>query len=160
LFAVQQEIHSINTALVAVGELAFRRIATLAIASELNGDQPPEVLRMAFVRARFCEMASSLCGMDDTEQYLVGMLSMLPAMLRQPMDVLTPTLPLRDEVREALNGANNPEHGLLRWVECHERADWKGCDEVSEQNGFDQKEFLGCYADAIVWAEAALYSAS
>ena len=70
--AVRQEVNSIQSALLAVGEDAFRRIATLAITSELNGDQPEEILRMAFVRGRFCEVAAGMCGLDPTEQYLLG----------------------------------------------------------------------------------------
>ncbi len=72
LCAVRQEVCSVQGALIAVGEDIFRRIATLAITSELNGDQPEEVLRMAFVRARFCELAARTCALNSTEQYLLG----------------------------------------------------------------------------------------
>ncbi len=68
--ALRQEVNSIQTALLAVGEETFRRIATLAITSEMNSGQPAEILRMAFVRGRFCELAAVLCGMDSAEQYL------------------------------------------------------------------------------------------
>ena len=54
--AIRQEVRSIQGALLAVGEETFRRIATLAITSELGANQPPEVLRMAFMRGRFCEV--------------------------------------------------------------------------------------------------------
>ncbi|MGB7265431.1 MAG: EAL domain-containing protein, partial [Terracidiphilus sp.] len=43
--AMQQEVRSVQAALIAVGEDAFRRMATLAIASELNEGQPMELLR-------------------------------------------------------------------------------------------------------------------
>ena len=88
--AVRQEVSSIQAALLAVGEETFRRIATLAIASELNAGQPAEVLRMAFERGRFCELAARERALDATEQYLLGMLSLLPAMLRVPMADLAP----------------------------------------------------------------------
>ena len=74
---------------------------------------PPEILRMAFVRGRFCELAAGLCGLDPTEQYLLGLLSLLPAMLRMPMEELTPALPLREEIRRALEGEPNAERRLL-----------------------------------------------
>jgi EAL and modified HD-GYP domain-containing signal transduction protein len=53
--AMRQEVTSIESALMLVGEAAFRRIAMLAIASDFSVDQPPEILRMAFERGRFCE---------------------------------------------------------------------------------------------------------
>jgi EAL and modified HD-GYP domain-containing signal transduction protein len=142
-----------------VGEDAFRRIATLAIASELNSGQPTEILRMAFVRARFCEMASAGCALDPTEQYLVGMLSLLPAMMSLPMRVLAPELPLRDEIREALKGVSNPERILLQWLEFHERGEWAECDEITQQNGLNEGDLMASYAEALLWAESAVQSA-
>jgi EAL and modified HD-GYP domain-containing signal transduction protein len=74
--AVRQEVRSIRSALLAVGEDTFRKLATLAITSELSQGQPEELLRVAFVRGRFCELVAELCGRDSTEQYLLGISSM------------------------------------------------------------------------------------
>jgi EAL and modified HD-GYP domain-containing signal transduction protein len=156
--AMRQEVRSIQAALLAVGEDSFRRIAMLAIASELNGGQPAEILRMAFVRGRFCELAAGLCTLDPTEQYLLGLLSLLPAMLRLPMTQLVPALPLREEIRKSLLGADNPERILLHWLECHEYGDWDTCDEVAVSNKLDQEFLVACYAEAVLWAEAGLHS--
>ncbi len=154
--AVRQEVRSIKSALIAVGEEGFRRIAMLAIASELNAGQPGELLRLAFVRGRFCEVAAEQCGLDSTEQYLLGLLSLLPAMLRVPMQQLTPALPLREEICVALMGAAVPERILLDWLICHEQGHWDDCDRTVDENGLDQLKLLRCYAEAVVWAEAAL----
>jgi c-di-GMP-related signal transduction protein len=154
--AVRQEVNSIRSALLAVGEQTFRRIATLAITSELSGKQPAEVLKMAFVRGRFCEVAAGLYGLDATEQYLMGLLSLLPAMLRRPMAELTPALPLRNEIRRALEGATSPERSLLAWLEFHERGDWVACDGVVQAYGLNQHALMNCYAEAMLWAEDAL----
>jgi EAL and modified HD-GYP domain-containing signal transduction protein len=154
--AVRQEVRSIKSALIAVGEEGFRRIAMLAIASELNAGQPGELLRLAFVRGRFCEIAARECSLDPTEQYLVGLLSLLPAMLRVPMQQLLPSLPLREEICVALMGAAVPERMLLEWLICHEHGQWDDCDKIVEEYGLDQLQLLHCYAEAVMWAEAAL----
>ncbi|HEX4031446.1 MAG TPA: HDOD domain-containing protein [Terracidiphilus sp.] len=156
IYGMRQQINSVNTALMAVGEIGFRRIATLAITSELNGDQPRELLRMAFIRARFCELAAGQCSMDATEQYLLGLLSLLPAMLRVPMKELTPSLPLREQVCVALMGAPVPERRLLDWLLAHEQGDWPGCDAIIAQHCLDGEALLACYEQAVVWAEAAV----
>jgi len=156
LCAVRQEVSSVQGALIAVGESTFRRIATLAITSELNADQPVEVLRMAFVRGRFCELAAKFCGLNSTEQYLLGLLSLVPAMLRLPMEELAPTLALREEIRQALKGADLPESSLLAWLVRHENADWADCDAIALARDLDRKNLLECYAEAVVWAESAL----
>jgi c-di-GMP-related signal transduction protein len=156
LFAVQQEVSSVEAALIAVGEDAFRRIATLAITSEVSEGQPGELLRMAFVRARFCELAARTCGLNSTEQYLLGLLSLFPAMLRVPMEQLTVTMPLREEIRKALAGAPLPERRLLTWLTSHEVGDWEACDNIVKSYALDHKQLQGCYAQAVVWAESAL----
>jgi EAL and modified HD-GYP domain-containing signal transduction protein len=157
LCAVRQEVCSVEGALIAVGEDAFRRIAMLAITSELNANQPEEVLRMAFVRGRFCELAAKLCGLNSTEQYLLGLLSLLPAMLRLPMKELTPALPLREEIVQTLKGADLPEGILLSWIVSHEHGDWEACDAIIKTRKLDQRDLQHCYAEAIVWAESALH---
>lgn len=157
--AIRHEVRSIEAALMAVGDVVFRRIATLAIATELNTGQPPALLRMAFVRGRFCELAAGLCALDPTEQYLLGLLSLLPAMLLAPMSELTPSLPLRQEIRRALEGAAVPERRLLEWLLCHEVGDWAQADTVVEICGLDPRAAMGRYADAVVWAEDALHFA-
>ncbi len=156
LCAVRQEVNSIQSALLAVGEDAFRRIATLAITSELNANQPPELLRMAFIRARFCEEAAAFCALDPTEQYLLGMLSLLPAMLRMPMPELTPALPLRGPVRRALEGVANTVRILLAWLEFHERGDWAACVRAADASCLNEEQLLNIYAGAVLWAEDAL----
>ena len=156
--AMRQEVNSIEAALIAVGENTFRRIATLAITSELNADQPTELLRMAFIRSRFCEVAAGLCALDPTEQYLLGMLSLLPAMLRLPMDELAPALPLREKICDALMGHEIRERCLLQWLESHEQGDWAKCDSTALTYDLNRADVLRCYAESLVWAESALSS--
>lgn len=156
MFAMRYQVRSVEAALMAIGEDVFRRIATLAIASELNANQTVELLRMAFVRGRFCELAAELCGLDATEQYLLGLLSLLPAMLQVPMRELAPALPLRNEICVALMGEGVPERRILEWLVAHEHGHWVACDAITAEYKLDQDALLRTYEDAVVWAESAL----
>jgi len=160
LCAMRQEVTSIQSALMLVGEATFRRIAMLAIASDFNANQPEEILRMAFERARFCELAASPCGLDPSEQYLIGMVSLFPAMLRILMEDLVHSLPLREEACEALLGWDIPKGVLLHWVVCHEHGNWKECDAIVRSCGLRHEQLLRCHAEAVAWAESALRSNS
>lgn len=152
-YAIRTEISSVLTALVILGENTFRRVATLAIATELNTGRPPEILRIAMVRARFCELAAVLCSFSSNEQYLLGMLSLLPAMLAVPMEELTPALPLRPEIREALQGTANLEGRMLEWLKRHECGDWTACERILRSNGLHSTQVNNCYTEAVLWAE-------
>jgi c-di-GMP phosphodiesterase len=168
--AIQHEVRSIESAIIYLGDETFRRIVSLAVLSEINAERPPEILHMALQRGRFCELAAGLFSLDPAEQYLLGLLSLVPAMLRLPMEELVPSLPLRDRICDALQGTMNPERSLLAWLEFHERGDWAACDAIVEasqpkhalahQAQPDQSKLIQCYAEALVWAEAALRSAS
>jgi EAL and modified HD-GYP domain-containing signal transduction protein len=158
LWGLRQPVESIQAALLAVGDDAFRRIATMAIATEFNGDQPAELLCMAMVRGRFCEVAGTKLNLDPFGQYLLGLLSLLPAMQGQPMSELAPALAVTPEIRDALMGSKNPERALLGWLECSEHGDWAGCVAAAEADSLNQQELVRIYVDAVAWAEAALHS--
>ncbi len=157
--AMRQEVRSVQTAILALGEDAFRRMATLAITSGINTGRPPELLRMAFVRGRFCELAARSCGFDSTEQYLLGVLSLLPAMLRTPMKELAPLLPLREPIRQALAGGGGAERRLLQWLERYEQADWSSCDWIAAELNLPASKLIDYSQEALAWAESAVYFA-
>jgi EAL and modified HD-GYP domain-containing signal transduction protein len=158
IWAMRQAVDTIEAALLVAGDDAFRRIATMAIASEFNGTQPPELLCMAMVRGRFCEVAGVKRGLDSFGQYLLGLLSLLPAMQGQPMSEVAKALPLDECMREALLGAKNRERVLLGWLESCERGDWAGCDAEAQADNLDQQELAKVYVDAVAWTELALHS--
>ncbi len=154
--AMRQEIRSVETALIAVGEKRFQRMATIAIADTLNRGKSVEVLRMALVRARFCELAASLTWRDTNEQYLLGLFSMLPAMLEVPMENVISALPFRAEIRDALLGEHNSDRGLLCWMESSEKGDWPNCETAEYMKRLDQGQLMRHLANAMQWADEAL----
>ena len=153
IYSIYQEVRSIEAAITVLGEATFRRVVSLAVLSELNGDQPSAILHAALVRARFCELAARRFGLDTDEQYLLGMLSLLPAMLGVPMEEIVPILPLRGQICEALAGTENTERQLLGWLEFHEHADWGACDRIVSSFGLDSNLLVRCYVEAASWAE-------
>jgi EAL and modified HD-GYP domain-containing signal transduction protein len=159
LWALREPVQSIQKALMVVGDDAFRRIALMAIASEFNGDQPPEILLMAMVRGRFCETAGLKRDLDPFGQYLLGLLSLLPAMQGQPMRDVVPALPLSKEIRDALLEAKNRERVLLGWLENYERGNWDICDAAANADDLNQQELVSLYLKSVAWAEAALHPA-
>jgi EAL and modified HD-GYP domain-containing signal transduction protein len=154
IYATRQPVSSIHGALVMIGDDMFRRVALLATTAELKGNRPSELLRMAFVRSRFCELAAEMAGQDATEQYLLGMFSLLPAMMRVPMESVAKALPLRCEVYLALLGERNAERALLSWVESFELGEWESCDRIALEAGLNEELLPKAYGEALLWAES------
>jgi EAL and modified HD-GYP domain-containing signal transduction protein len=147
--AVRNPVTSLETAIVILGDKTFRRIAMLAIQCTLSQEQSPELLRMAQTRARFCREAAGFAGLDSEEMYLLGMLSLLPAMLQVPMHTILPGLPLREPIREALAGDTIRERCLLSWLEALETNDIAECEAISAQYNLDKNVMAEMYLNAV-----------
>jgi len=156
IYGLRKEIRSIHAALILAGDEMFRRVLTLAITAELVGNRPTEILRMSFLRGRFCELAAPELGRDPTEQYLLGILSLMPAMLQVPMEQIVHSMPLRGPVQAALLGESNTERTLLEWLMSYEIGDWESCDRVAAKAGLPAAMLLDLYGTAVLWAETNL----
>jgi EAL and modified HD-GYP domain-containing signal transduction protein len=153
---MRQTVTSIQTALVTIGDDLIRRIGTLAVTSELNAWPSPEILRMALVRAKFCEITSPLCSFDSTDQYLLGLFSLLPAMLQTPMEEAITGLPLSVAIREALLGTANPFRCPLEWIEMQERGEFEKADALAGTQGFMPGLLCDRFTEATLWADQLL----
>lgn len=152
------EIFSVEKALMVLGEDRFRRVAALAVAAALTTGRSREALRVALARARFCELGAGLTGRAVTEQYLLGLFSLLPAMLQMRMEDAVEAIAPRAEIRAALMGECNEDSGLLRWVEFCMRGEWLRCDGIARELGVATGQLRQYALDAMSWADANLHS--
>lgn len=149
--AIRRRVSSVQEAITYLGEDTFRRIALLAIRCEQNAEQPPEILHRALVRAKFCELAAPLAKLNPGEQYLLGLLSAMPLMLRVPVTALAGDFPLRQPVVEALLGAEGPERKLLDWIEALEQTQFAECYRIADIHKLDKDKLDRCYLEALTW---------
>ena len=153
-FALQATVHSIQEALVLLGRDTVRRWASLWALASLARDAHPELLAMATVRARCCELVAASTGRPDaaTEGFLLGMCSLLDAILARPMRAVVAELPLPEDVEAALLGADNTYRRLLDAVLAYEAGDWDRALELAASAGADPAALAPAYADALRWA--------
>ncbi len=154
LYAIRNQVESIRRALIIVGENEFRKLAIVAMAGGLSKRQPHALLSLSLQRARFCELAATRYGQNPTEQYLIGLLSLVDAILQLPMPVIVDALPLRPTTRSALLGEHNAEAVPLS-VACHyETGDWAPAPEPANDQLTDM------YSESVRWADDSLRSTS
>lgn len=107
-------VDSIRRAAVLVGRETLRSWTTLEVMSSL-GSKPSELIRMALVRARFCEIVARRRGLEDPESfYTVGMLSLLDALTDTPMNLFVERISLSNEMQAALLGHDSPYTDVLK----------------------------------------------
>ena len=152
--AQSREVTSMQHALLLVGRDTVRRWASVAIVSGLGCSAPDEVLTMAVVRARFCELLGAATGNDDAagEGFLIGLCSMLDVILGRSMADILDDLPLTQEVRGALFGRDNRPRRLLDCAVAYERGAWATCLSVASVAGIPRTSMAPAYLDALHFA--------
>ena len=155
-FGVGQEVRSIQSALVLVGDDQFRKLAMVAIVSESCKGHPEELLIYALQRARFLELLALYSGQDATEQYLFGLFSLMGTMLNAPMETVIDLLPLRAEVKSALLGKPNEVGTSLRLLESYVEGEWRICAEQAALLGISEGELTHAYIQSLEWAQQAV----
>lgn len=153
-FGIRRQLDSIRQALVLLGLGQVRKWASVWVLAGLNVGGNPEVLTTAVVRARCCELvAESIVGRDDAAEYfLLGLCSLLDAMLGRPMEDAVSDLPVTDKVKGALLGEQNFARCVLDAVIAYERALWTESAALLEQVGANPDLLSAAYGDALGWA--------
>jgi len=142
-------VRSIMHALTLIGEREVRKWIALVTAASLAWDRTPELVRVALVRAKFCELLADRQKADD--YFLAGLFSLLDVMLEQPMSELVSELPVSAECRQALLGTENDISGLLERCRMLESAELGG--ENSEQGS---EFFWDMFHKASYWTDSLL----
>lgn len=146
--ALPKPVDSIGHAVGMVGVDMLRSWASALLLSSVD-DKPRELLTIALVRARMCELlAGSLKDAKKETFFSTGLLSVIDALLDCPMQKALDKLPLSDEVKAALVGRTGPAGEALRCAVAYERADW---DDV-QFRGLAERPIRDIYMDSICWA--------
>ena len=104
-YGFRQRITTIQAALNAVGEDAFRKLVTVVLASNLSPSASNRDAEQAVERACLCESLALILNEHPAELYMLGMLSMMDRMLNIPMKQLVDLISVSSRVRDALLGS-------------------------------------------------------
>ena len=96
-----RSVDSISQAIVLVGTDRMRQWAALLVLAQ-TGDKPSELMRVALIRARMCESLCPLLGGSSSQDFTVGLFSILDAYFDCEMRHLLADLPLAPEILDAL----------------------------------------------------------
>lgn len=154
LFQLKEPIESIKQALVYLGEEHARKFVCLVATAHLGKNKPLELIRMSIIRARLCEqIAQKVAPGFADNAFLVGLFSMMDALLDKSMIDLVAKLPLTPEVREALLGEKNSLFFQLELVKAYEAGSWFATGKYANIVGIKQSDLPAMYASATKWSE-------
>jgi EAL and modified HD-GYP domain-containing signal transduction protein len=161
-FALQTTVSSIREALVLLGRDAIRRWASLWMLSGLNEHAHSELLAVAAIRARCCELLGESLNDEEAaaDGFLVGMCSLLDAILERPMPSLLKELPLPPLVHAALLGEDNSRRQMLECATAYASGQFGLSMQLAQRAGIDPVVLPRAYAAALKWARELQHGAA
>jgi EAL and modified HD-GYP domain-containing signal transduction protein len=109
-------------------------------------------------RARFCELLGPRAQLasQQLELFLLGLLSIVDALVGRPMDELLGELPLAAEVKETLLGGSSPLATVYQLARAWERGDWGNVARLADRTGVTEAGLGETYRESVAWAEQML----
>ena len=153
-FYLLTKVDSIRQAIIYLGEKEIRRFVTLVIVSELASEKPTELVRLSLVRARFCELLAESCQYSQkaSELFLLGLFSMIDAILDTTMARMMDKLPLSAEIKKALVLQQGPFVPFLQAVIAYEQGNPEDCLQALQVLQVDLENVYAMYLDAITFS--------
>jgi c-di-GMP-related signal transduction protein len=162
MFQRGARIRSIVRALLTLGAENIRRWVALATLPMLATNKPGELVKLSLLRGRFCERLAELARSGTAEEaFLMGMFSLLDALIDQPLDEALRSVDLGEDVTQALLGIAPDEAFLTRLyqlIRCYELGNWDEVERLSQSCGIPPAAIGEAYVDATVWAEKVVHA--
>ena len=154
-FSLPCQVRSVRHAVMLLGWNQVRRWVRLIILTDFGAEgSTPELAVLCAHRARFLETAARELpdsGAEPDRLFIVGLFSLLEAMLQSPLAEILEDVALDSQTKSALLDADHPLQRWLRMAEYFEQADWDKLGVAVEQLGLDPMKTASCYYDALIW---------
>jgi EAL and modified HD-GYP domain-containing signal transduction protein len=111
-----------------------------------------DLVLSALVRARFAEMLSAKVEHGESDLFLLGLLSLIDAMLEMPMADVLERVPLDRETKAVLLGQPSILRPVYQLMLAHESGEWEAAAHLSQNLHLDAEEVAGFYWQAQQWA--------
>jgi len=153
---MRQPIQSIGHALVILGyDQLYRWLTLLLFVSGQSDPRSQTLLRNALVRARFTENLGQAKFRPDQRGglFIVGILSLLDALLNLPMEQALADLNLPDTVTDALLRREGPYAPYLELAIACENFDQEAIERIAADHLLDAEAVNLAHVNALIWSE-------
>lgn len=157
-FQWANRIESVQHGLVLMGQGEIRKWGWMASLISLGRSRPPALIAQALMRGRFCDAiaGSAKLSTGESDAFLLGMFSLLDAILERPLPGIQDDLAIGRNIRNALLGAAgeaDPLSLVLRIVKSYEVADWHEVGKAARIIGLSADALNTCFLESSSWVE-------
>jgi len=147
-------ISSIKFALSYIGLREFERWISILMIHEASKDKPAELIKISLIRTRFAESLAKQAGLSEQEHdaALMGLFSVLDAILDQPMAVVLAGIALPQAILDALITGQGSLLPIYQLILAYEKGDWNRVETVAMALKIDDYAIYHDYRESIKWA--------
>jgi len=159
-FGLRYKVSSIKRALVMLGPQEIRKWFALVSLRQMGTDKPNELFLRGMLRAKMGEGVAPLTGMEKhaSEIFLMGMFSVMDALLDAPMADIMKKLPLDEKVKGALLGQKTPLTGVYDLITAYELGRWQQLSTHTRALNLDMQALPPVFGESLKWANQAFAS--
>lgn len=157
-FGLACQIRSIKHALSMIGLNEARKWLSLILLSSLADNKPVELVKMSLLRGTLCATLARLFKREkkESELFLMGLLSLMDALLDQPMAQILSELPLAEDIKRPLLGEPSPYQPIYQMVIAYEKGDWETIFRHLGNSDFRVADLTERYLKTVEYSEQIL----
>lgn len=154
-FSLRREVDSIKDAIVLLGLNNLKNWVSLIMMSKIVDTKPTELIITGMIRGKMCELLAAKHHPEIQHQmFIIGLFSVLDALMDKPLIDLLDTVILSTEIKLALLDNFGEQGKIYAHVLQYEKSDW---DELIH-SGIDTQEYIQSYLTAVHWADESMKS--
>lgn len=147
------ELKSVRQAIAFLGINEFRIFVTVIAVAQLCQDKPNELICSSVIRARFLSLLASELGKDKDIYFMLGLFSLIDAMLDNTMIELMKHLPVSNNLKKALTQRRGELFSALEFIELYEKGEWDLLEQKRQAAEIQEGKIASFYLEAITWAD-------
>jgi c-di-GMP-related signal transduction protein len=156
LLGLSSPVVSVRNALNLLGERESARWIRMATTLVIGQDKPSDLVLSSLVRARFCELIAPKIEHGNSDLFLMGMLSLIDAILAVPIGVVIDDLSLDAHVKAQLlcakTGKKTPLSPIYDLMVAREAGDWGLVTKLGKQLNLSLSFVAETSNQAMRWA--------
>lgn len=152
IFGFRQEVRSVRHALTILGDREMRRWIRLVTTLTAGQNKPTDLILTALTRARFCELISTKVNHGSSDLFLVGLLSVMDAILEMPMGLVLDGISVEPDTRAVLLGEHCPLTPIYELMLAQEAGEWNEAERLSKELRLPGSFAVDAHWTAMQWA--------
>jgi c-di-GMP-related signal transduction protein len=153
MFGFRAEICSVRQALLILGENEIRRWCRLAVTVEMAHGRTSDLMLTALTRAHFCELVGPTVVDGNIDLFLLGLLSLMDAILEIPMAAVVDALSVHQNIKSALMQKDSNLSPLYTLMLAVEAGEWAEVSRLCEDMHVSEPFISESQWKAMEWAQ-------